>query len=90
MNISLSDYTLFQKFKAEHTELYWKLFVIYLNWYSAEHRYGAGRQREKENLDEDLREYWADCANEFYHVQGLLAPNGYNRFFLNVWIEGVT
>lgn len=87
MTISLHDYTLVQKFKAEHTELYWKLFVIYLNWYSAEHRYRRSRFAE---CDDNWQEYWADCANEFYHVQGLLAPNGYNRFFLNVWIEGVT
>lgn len=84
MVISLETYTLLQKFKAEHTELYWRLFVIYLDWYSAEHRYGCGGIH-----DESLRDFWITRSNEFYRVQGGLAPKSDSRFFLAPWREGV-
>lgn len=91
MNISLSDYTLFHKFKAEHPELYWKLLAIYLNWYSAEHRYQAGWHTiMKPEHDEDFRNYWVDSSAEFYRVQGHLAPKSDNRFLINMWIDGMT
>lgn len=81
MKLSLKEYTELQVFKAEHPEIYWQLFALWLDWWVC----SRTSERPTDNMPDPHASEMFDWYHKRYiHMRPPGAPN-----FLSVWNNGV-
>lgn len=80
MTVSLAQYTELQMFKAEHHELYWKLFALWLDWWVC--------SRASERPQDNLPDLHANEMLDWYHTRyvRMRPPSAPN--FIALWNYG--
>lgn len=82
MTISLAQYTELQVFKAEHPELYWRLFALWLDWWVCSK---VSEVPQDHMLDPHAKEMFDWYHTRYIRMRPSDAPN-----LLALWNGGAT